>query len=441
LHPDEKLTLHLATLYAGPSDFFEGLEVLRKGRREFPRSAALTSDLAQLFTQSALTDSVAFYLDKTEKLAPRSYASQTNQLAFLTQQGLLPAAIKLSAQMKPTVEEPALRSNQALLALLTKATGTPPPTVAGPLLLSEASFAELYHEVLQVAQRGKAAGWLARLRQLASQPENTAYYEQLIFLQALLQHRAGQELAARQTLAPLAAGTSATAAYYQYLLGIWQLQQRQYATAAAQFDLAAVHGLPLAQPARVWALALGGQADSARLAAQRLAVSPDTAQQPTGRRLLGALAKANANTLTLGRQAPLIGDQLLAKAQQAEQNPAQATKLYRQLLKTAPFNEAAVLAAARYYAAQKETGDTYEALRLGLVENPASVPLQRAFVLAAADAGVAELAQPALDQLRVHLDPAAYSNLLAQFATRRAAYAAAVAAFSAEAAPASTPRR
>jgi hypothetical protein len=191
----------------------------------------------------------------------------------------------------------------------------------------------------------------------------------------------------------------------------------------------------------VWALALGGQADSARLAAQRLAVSTDTTQRPTGRRLLAALAKVNANTLTLGKQVPLIGDQLLAKAQQVEQNSAQATKLYRQLLKTAPFNEAAVLAAARFYAAQKETGDTYEALRLGLVENPASVPLQRAFVLAAADAGVAELAQPALDQLRVHLDPAAYSNLLAQFATRRAAYAAAVAAFSAEAAPASTPRR
>ena len=441
VRPDEKLTLRLAALYAGPTDFFEGLEVLRQGRRTFPASAALTSDLAQLFTQSALTDSVAFYLDKAEKLAPKSYAGQTNQLAFLTQQGLLPAAAKLSAQFKPTAAEPALRSNQALLALLTKA-AYPSPVAQGSALLSEASFAALYHDALSIAQRGGATGtWLSRLRQLAAQPENAAYYEQLVFLQALLQHRAGQEVAARQTLAPLAAGTSATAAYYQYLLGIWQLQQQQYATAAAQLELAAAHGLPLAQPARGWALALGGQADSARAVAQRLATSADTAQHPAGRRLLAALATAGASGLRPRQPAPVVGGQLLARAQQAEQSPAQAAKLYQQLLRVAPFNEAAVLAAARFYTARQQPSDAYEALRQGLVENPASVPLQQAFVLAAADAGLAELAQPALDQLRPHLDAAAYTNLLTQFAARRAAHAAAMAAFSADAAPVLTPRR
>ncbi|TVT41884.1 hypothetical protein FNT36_10715 [Hymenobacter setariae] len=439
VRPDEKLTLRLAALYAGPSDFFEGLDVLRKGRRDFPGSVALTSDLAQLFTQSALTDSVAFYLDKAEKLAPKSYASQTNQLAFLTQQNLLPAATKLSAQMKPTAEEPALRSNQTLLTLLTKAASTAPAAAKGPLLLSEASFAALYHDVLWAVQRGgSASSWLPYLRQLAAQPENATYYEQLVFLQALLQHKGGQELAARQTLAPLAAGTSATAAYYQYLLGFWQVQQQQYTTAATQFNLAATNGFPLAQPAHVWALALGGQADSARVAAQRLAASADTTQRPVGRHLLTALASTK-NT-AVGKQAPLVGNQLLIEAQRAEQTPAKAAKLYQQLLKTAPFNEAAMLAAARFYTARKQPGDAYEALRIGLVENPSSVPLQQAFVLVAADAGLAELAQPALDQLRPHLDPAAYTNLLAQFAARRAAHAAAVAAFSADAAPVPTPR-
>jgi hypothetical protein len=438
VHADEKLTLRLASLYTGPSDFFEGLEVLRKGRRDFPASAALTSDLAQLFTQSALTDSVAFYLDKTEKLAPKSYASQTNQLAFLTQQGLLPAATKLSAQFKPTDTEPALRSNQALLALLTNTPYTPTAT-NGSQLLGEASFAALYHDALRVAQRGGATStWLNRLRQLAAQPENATYYEQLIFLQALLQHRAGQEVAARQTLAPLAAGTSATAAYYQYLLGIWQLQQQQYATAAAQFDLAAAHGLPLAQPARVWALAFAGQADSARALAQHLISGSDTSQKILAQQWLASFKQSS---LLTDKRVQVLGDKLLSRARQAEQNPAKAAQLYQELLKVAPFNEAAVLAAARFYTARQQPSDAYEALRLGLVENPASVPLQQAFVLAAADAGLAELAQPALDQLRPHLDPAAYANLLAQFAARRAAHAAAMAAFSADAAPALPSRR
>jgi hypothetical protein len=439
--PSEKVTLRLASLYSGPTDFFEGLDVLRQGRRAFPRSAALTSDLAQFFTRSALTDSVAFYLDKTEQLAPSSYASQTNQLAFLTQQGLLPAAEKLSAEFRPTADEPALRSNQALLALLAGRRATAAaPVAAGSLLLSAASFAEVYHGALQAAQRGTAASaWLGQLQQLAAQPENAPYYEQLLFLQALLLHTAGQEVAARQALAPLAAGTSATAGYYQYLLGVWQLQQQQYATAAAQLELAAQHGATLARPARAWALALAGQSNTAYAIGKQLAVSPEKAEQRAGQQLLAGLKAPQA--LAAAQPSHIAGYKLLRQAQQAEQNPKQAAALYQQVLKTAPFNEAAVLAAGRFYTTHRQPGDAYEALRLGLVENPASEPLQRAFVLAAADAGLAELAQPALDQLRLRLDGAAYTNLLAQFAARRAAYAASVASFSAETGPVPAPRR
>ena len=432
--PDEKLTLRLASLYSEPADFFEGLEVLRQGRRSYPRCAALMSDFAQFFTRSALTDSVAVYLDKAEKLAPGSYPSQTNQLAFLTQQGLLSAAAKLSTKFKPTAEEPALRSNQRLLALLAGPLVPTPPLLAkpgGPLLLNDASFADLYHQALQVSRHAAQAGaWLPRLRQLAARPENASYYEQLLFLQALLQHAAGQEVAARQTLAPLAAGTSATAGYYQYLLGMWQVQQQQYATAATQFGLAAEHGATAARPARAWALALSGQLDSARVQAQRLALSADSVQ---GRALVIALATHQLNGP--GNPGPLLGAQLLAQARQAEQNPPQAARLYQQLLAQAPFNEAAVLAAARFYTAHKQPGDAYEALRIGLIENPTSESLLQAFVLAATDAGLADLAQPALNQLRPRLSPAAYANLLAQLAAHRAAHAAAEAAFSADTAP------
>jgi hypothetical protein len=434
--PDAKLSLRLAALYNEPADFFEALQVLRDGRREFPRNAAIASDLAQLFTRSALTDSVVFYLGRAEKLAPGSYAGKTNQLAFLTQQHLLPAADKLAAQLAAQPKEPALRSNQYLLALLSahRPAAPAPPTA---LVLDAASFAELYHGALQATQRlsqgqaGLLKPWLAQVQQAAARPENAPYYEQLLFLQALLLHAGGREVLARQALAPLVVGSGRTAGYYQYVLGLWQLQQGQYATAAAQLALAAEHGLPLAQPARAWALQLNGQPDSARAVAQRLATGPDSAARPTGQRLLATLAAPAAAAPKPGR----VGDALLAQARQAEANPARATKLYQQLLATAPFNEAAVLAAARFYTAQRQPSEAYEALRLGTAENPASLPLQQAFALAAADAGLAELAEPALAQLRPRLDPAAYANLLAQFAARRAAYAAARAAFSADAAP------
>ena len=437
--PDEKITLRLAALYDTPTDFFESLDVLRKGRRAFPRSAALTSDLAQLFTRSAVTDSVVFYLAQTEKLAPNSYAGRTNQLALLLQQNLLPAAEKLSPQLKPGPDEPALRSNQQLLALLRgpgqeQAAASPPAAV----VLDATAFATLYHGALQAARRaspGKtvpARPWLLKVQAATAAAENELYYEQLLFLRAVLLHASGQEVLARQALGPLAAGTGRTAAYYQYVLGVWQVQQRQYATAANQLALAAANGLPLAQPARAWALVLAGQRDSARAVAQRLTAGRDKKQQVAGQQVLTALSATH--DLVGNSKPPVLGDNLRQQAQQAERSPARAARLYQQLLATAPFNETAVLAAAQFYTAQQRPGDAYEALRLGLVENPDSAPLLRAFVLAAADAGLADLAQPALAQLRPRLSPPEYTNLLAQLAARRTAQAAARAAFSADAA-------
>ena len=71
----------------------------------------------------------------------------------------------------------------------------------------------------------------------------------------------------------------------------------------------------------------------------------------------------------------------------------------------------------------------YEALRAGLNENPASLPLLRAYVLAAADAGLTEYAAEALAQLRRRLSPAAAATLAAEYAAHQAARAAAAASF------------
>ena len=436
--PDEKISLRLASLYSEPTDFFEGLEILRQGRRAFPHSTAVASDLAQLFTRSALTDSVVFYLDKTERLAPGSYFSQANQLSFLLAQQLYPAAEKrfAASPLLASGQAPAVASDLLYLHLqpgFRKKSWQPTALDLTKLRqLDAATFAQVYHYVLYSVATRPTLQLYAPLTKLSKLEENAPYYEQLLFLQALVLHATGQELAARQTLAPLTAGTSASAGYYQYLLGLWQLQQVQYATAAAQLGLAAAHSMPLAGTARVWALALAGQADSARAVARRLAFGADSAQHAAGRHLLSVLASGQP---TAQPARPVVGSEQLTQARQAESNPAQALKLYQRLLDTAPFNEAAVLAAAHFYTTQKRPGDAYDALRLGLVENPASLPLQQAFVLATADAGLTELAQPALEELRARLDPVAYANLLTQYAARRAAHAAAMAAFAADATP------
>lgn len=431
--PGEKVFLRLATHFTEPTDLFEGLEVLRRGLAAQPGSAALAGDLAQLFTQTSLTDSVAFYLDKAEQLDPGSYPSQTNQLGFLLNQNLLEEARKLSKEWKVEADQPALASNYLLLQLLSVQSA---PVLAVPAVaaieLDAASFARLYHEVLLGVARRRdqlTPALLRRLSQLANHPANEAFYEQLLFLQALARHGRGEEQTARQLLAPLAAGTNASTAYYQQLLGLWQLQQGQFARAADQLAFAAGNGATSALETRVLALAWSGQADSARAAATRLVASPDSARRQAGRQaqqLLAGNLKPTENTSSR------VGNNWLARARQAEQQnkTAEATRNYRRIVREAPFNEPAMLAAACFYTRQSNPVAAYEALRAGLDENPRSLPLLRGYVLAAADAGLTDYAADALVELRQQLSPAAYATLAAEYNARQAARAAAAASFS-----------
>ena len=444
--PNEKVTVRLASRYTEPDELFEGLDVLRRGLKAQPRSAALAGDLAQLFTQTALTDSVAHYLDRAERLAPGSYASRTNQLGFLLGQNLLAAAQQQSAKLDFSPENPALTSNYLLLQLrqatapdsLRRAKLRPLPgawALDGPLTLDQASFAQLYHWVLlSIARHDQplTAALLKRVAQLANHPANADYYEQLLFLQALGHHAQGQELLARQLLLPLATGTSATAAYFQQLLGLWQLQQGQYATAADQFAFAAAHGAPQAAEMRVYALALSGVPDSVRAATTRLLASADTAQQRQGQRVRQLLA--TGRPAAGPNESARIGEawRVAARAAGGRGDVKTATANYQRIVHEAPFNEAAVLAAAAFYTEHHQAQLAYEALRAGLNENPQSLPLLRAYVLAAADAGLTEYAAEALAQLRRRLPPAAAATLAAEYAVHQAARAAAAASFAGE---------
>ncbi len=456
--PAEKISLHLAALYNAPQDFFDAQQVLRQGLRDNPGSAALASDLAQLYTRSALTDSVAFYLDLAARRAPGAYPSRTNQLGFLLSQNLLDEARKRSLS-PATPAEPALAGNQLLLRLLYPAAA--PKTVAAPeslpplAQLNDASFAWLYHAALQ-AQRRADTALLPALRRAVAQPDNNAYSDQLAFAQALLLHGAGQEQQARQLLAPLAVGESSTAAYYQYVLGLWQLRQGQYGTAAAQFAQATAHGAST-DAARAYALALAGQLDSSRAGAARLAASSDTARQRLGRQLQGQLAAFRPESpgvpaqlpATIARAGSVAELQRLAPAARARPAPAgtetlrqarlaelenraaEASRLYARLLQEAPFNESAILTAATFYTRRRDYLAAYEALRRGLDENPESSALLGAYVPAAAQAGLSDYAADALARLRPLLSPAAYSTLQQRLAAVRAARAAATASFSA----------
>ncbi|MBC6610730.1 hypothetical protein H8B15_07335 [Hymenobacter sp. BT507] len=517
--PSPRLSLRLAALYNEPADFFDRQQVLRDGLHATPNNALLASDMAQLYSRSTLADSVDYYLDRAEANAPANEAIRTNRLAFLIQQQDLDAAQQWSADHAATNEQPALQSNELLLARLV---GRPAPAVPQTEAgggLSLPTFARLYHLALaHVTARDTSL--LPTLRQLRQQPIDSAYHEQLTFLLALTQHYGGRLAAAQTTLQPLTLGTNASAAYYQNLMGIWLLQQQLYTRAEQLFTSALVNGYPDARVGRAYAFVLNGESDWARTAlpptdsidyAGRLLRQVLTLSYPTGYATAPDSVKAQflavqGNTLppdqwlpaavalpasvrpeALLAQVPraIEARQLAAARQVTEQfappsatktriasrwnvvrgalclaeqrwsdlqklvttgyftatdqpkyltyqallaahtQPATAGKQFSALLREAPFEPEAVLAAADFYTNRKQYQQAYDALVRGLEYAPNSTPLLRAYVLATIPVGLTTYATDPLNQLRALLSPPEYATFLAQYEARRSALTAA----------------
>ncbi|WP_303310532.1 lipopolysaccharide assembly protein LapB [Hymenobacter sp. BT730] len=337
----EKVSLRLSALFDQPKDFFDRQRILQEGLHSTPGSARLNSDLAQLYTRSSLTDSVTIYQQRATALDGGNAVVQSNRLAFLIQQHQWPAAVALTRQA-PSSPTDAWQSNALLLAALHHPRTVTLPGPPADTVLALPAFTRLYHEGLLRASR-RDTTLLPALANLLKYAGNDAYVEQVIFLRALTQYYGGHLVAAQNTLLPLTAAQSPSAAYYQHLLGLWLLEQGAASTAARHFEQAQQLGQNNAALARAYALALASQPDSARRAATTavaLADNPTAAQALQLLTLLRAtsaeaVATSSADSAKVTYLA-LLGSQL---------TPAQRTLLF-QSIRTENLRQAGAFAQA-----------------------------------------------------------------------------------------------
>ncbi|ALD20292.1 hypothetical protein AM218_02390 [Hymenobacter sp. DG25A] len=102
-------------------------------------------------------------------------------------------------------------------------------------------------------------------------------------------------------------------------------------------------------------------------------------------------------------------------------SPAQASRLYQQLMQQAPYLEEATLAAARHFQEQHQPQQAYNMLLRGLEYNPESVPVLKAYILAALDSGLPDYTTEPLAKLKALLSPAEYITFHTQYNHRRGA--------------------
>ncbi|NEM98232.1 tetratricopeptide repeat protein [Pontibacter burrus] len=258
--PNPKLYVRMANLYDQKQYFFEKLYVLHEGIDKFPESAELYNNMALLYMQTSVTDSVEYYFNLAEKFSSNKEAIQSNRLAFYTRQGMLEPARNLLAEARNADYNP-LRSNVAVLRqLLGEKAGTTRTSdyFAPDTLEAVEEFTLFYNETLSSLNDGDTTRLKAVDRYLNS-PGNEIFHEDLLYSKALIHHYNGRPKEARNIVENLALSVSGRSGYYYNALAVWMLEEENYKAAAHYFGLAKDHGYKQAYLSHGYALALANE--------------------------------------------------------------------------------------------------------------------------------------------------------------------------------------
>ena len=99
----------------------------------------------------------------------------------------------------------------------------------------------------------------------------------------------------------------------------------------------------------------------------------------------------------------------------AGKHPAEAGRLYARLVQQAPFAENGLVAAAAFHTNQGDFPAAYDVLLRGVEYNPESVPLLKAYVLAAVPVGLMGYAEAPLYRLGTLLSAADYGTFRKEY--------------------------
>lgn len=287
-YPLEATYVNIADIYDRRGRFFDALFTLNQGLDVFPNSAVIKNNIGVLFSKTAVVDSSLFYLDQKSRY---SESSETNLLYAL-------------AMHRLTTDFDSLRTNFNQLSYLPQKNNTlvnlnlqQLPLEPSPLIeintvqrnTQAEEFTFWYEYTINQALAHEDNGLATQLTDLANDSLNAQFQTELLLAQALYLYYHHQVGKAFQNLEALAFQHTSRAGYYNYLLGLWSLEQGAYQVARQYFEKSqeeryAHSSLPLA-------LALEAAGDTAQAAAYwRLFEKEGSPEQ---QRLAGMYLKKN----------------------------------------------------------------------------------------------------------------------------------------------------
>ncbi|WP_242922826.1 tetratricopeptide repeat protein [Pontibacter liquoris] len=271
--PNPKLFVRLANLYDEKQYFFEKLYVLREGAEQFPESGELYNNLALLYMQTSVQDSTEYYFKLADKYSTDKDVVSSNRLAFYTRQAMLAPAQAVMEESSNGTYKP-LRSNMAALRQLLGMEPQEKDAFEPDSLKAVEDLTLFYNQTISTLDQGDTTR-LKAINTYLKVPGNQLFFEDLLYLKALVHHYNGRPKEARDVLENLALQAGNRSGYYYNALAIWMLEEQNNQAAAAYFKQAKDRGFMPAYLSEGYALALAHKPADAVKALEEVAYTED----------------------------------------------------------------------------------------------------------------------------------------------------------------------
>ncbi len=260
---------NLANYYDRNNQFFNALFTMNDGLARFPNQPALLNNMALLYGQSTVLDSLFFYAQAGMEHNLSSRQARTNLMAKLIEHDVQVSLDSAEDSFWPADYVP-MQANY--LAFANKNNHEADLKLQAPLLedsvLDLEEFSLVFNHMIN--QSGHLDSSFHSFIDLARiHPSNRWCEENLSLGQALAARRSGNLTRAYRTLQNLRSSTR-NAGYYECSMGLWALEERDFERAVTHFESAENLAYPGAPFYRALALLFGGKESEARSAFSEL---------------------------------------------------------------------------------------------------------------------------------------------------------------------------
>lgn len=242
--PNEYSYANLANIYHKKGRFFDALFLLNEGLEKFPGSPYLQNNLGLVFSGSSVLDSAMYYLEIASMNDDVKKAADVNLLSIYIKNtiGLNVDSLKQNFQIDdnlPLTNNKLIYLNQQKVPLIGYEDGE--VDIAKKELDPEA-FTFWHEYTLNQQHNSQSNGLDTLLSAMAADSTNQKFQAELLFLSSLSQYNSHEVWSAFRTLTDVRSTSTSGTGFYNYVLGMWALEQRSYRLALEYFMSASKEG-------------------------------------------------------------------------------------------------------------------------------------------------------------------------------------------------------